>query len=160
MIIQIAIGAVATLVAYYLIAKALDLDLSYGFLSGPAGFNFSNQFLTDFDSNNSRWDAYGVGIINTVRLVVIGIVMTTVIGVFAGIARLSDNWLVSRIATVYVETIRNTPLLIQIFIWYTVVLLQLPRISEAVNVYDFPISPTAPWHCRLYRPATISTRGW
>ncbi|MCH8948921.1 MAG: ABC transporter permease subunit [Chloroflexi bacterium] len=134
--IQAAIAAGAGLIVFYLVVKALDLDLGYGFLSGPAGFNFSNQWLTNYDSNDSRLGAYGVGILNTVRLVAIGIVMTTVLGVFAGIARLSDNWLVSRLAMVYVETIRNTPLLIQIVIWYTVVLLQLPRIAEAINVFD------------------------
>ena len=134
--IQAAIAAGAGLIVFYLVVKALDLDLGYGFLSGPAGFNFSNQWLTNYDSNDSRLGAYGVGILNTVRLVAIGIVMTTVLGVLAGIARLSDNWLVSRVAMVYVETIRNTPLLIQIVIWYTVVLLQLPRIAEAINVLD------------------------
>lgn len=134
--IQAAIAAGAGLVALYLLLKALDLELGYGFLSGPGGFNFSNQWLTTYDSNDSRLDAYGVGILNTVRLVFIGIVLTTILGVLAGIARLSDNWLVSRLATFYVETIRNTPLLIQIVIWYTVVLLQLPRISEAINVLD------------------------
>ncbi|MBN4064752.1 ABC transporter permease subunit [Dehalococcoides mccartyi] len=96
----------------------------------------SNQWLTSFDSNNSRLDAYGAGILNTVRLVIIGIILTTIIGVLAGIARLSDNWLVSRLATLYVETVRNTPLLVQIIIWYTVVFLQLPKISEPINVLD------------------------
>jgi general L-amino acid transport system permease protein len=136
MLIQIGIGTITGLVILYLIAKAAGLDLGYDFLSGPAGFNMSNQWLTNFDSNDSRIDAYGVGILNTVRLVLIGIVLTTILGVFAGIARLSDNWLVSRIASVYVETIRNTPLLVQIVIWYTVVFLQLPQIAEPINVLD------------------------
>ena len=144
-LIQLAIGTVAGIVAIYMIAQALGLELGYGFLSGPAGFNFSNQWLTNYDSNDTRLGAYGVGIVNTVRLVLIGIVMTTVLGVLAGIARLSSNWLVSKIATVYVEMIRNTPLLIQIFIWYTVVLLQLPKISDAINVLDiFYLSNRAP----------------
>lgn len=119
-----------------MVDRALNLDLGFGFLSGPGGFNFSNQWLTDYDSNDTRLGAYGVGILNTVRLVLIGIVLTTILGVVAGVARLSDNWLVSRLATLYVETIRNTPLLIQIVIWYTVVLLQLPRIADAVNILD------------------------
>lgn len=119
-----------------MIDRALDLELGFGFLSGPGGFNFSNQWLTGYDSNDSRLGAYGVGILNTVRLVLIGIVLTTILGVFAGVARLSDNWLVSRLATLYVETIRNTPLLIQIVIWYTVVFLQLPKIADAVNILD------------------------
>ena len=120
----------------YLVDRALGLDLGYGFLSGPGGFNFSNQWLTRYDSNDSRLDAYAVGILNTVRLVFIGIILTTILGVLAGVARLSDNWLVSRLAMLYVETIRNTPLLIQIVIWYTVVLLQLPKIADAINFLD------------------------
>ena len=96
----------------------------------------SNQWLTNFDSNDSRYGAYCVGVLNTVRLVVIALVLTTILGVLAGIARLSDNWLVSRLATLYVETIRNTPLLVQIVIWYTVVFLQLPKIADPINVLD------------------------
>ena len=136
MMIQLAIGAGALLFVRYLVVKAAGLDLGYAFLSGDGGFAFSHQWMTNYDTSSSMLDAYGVGILNTVRLVVIALVMTTVLGVFAGIARLSDNWLVSRMATVYVETIRNTPVLIQIVIWYSAVLLQLPRISEAVNFFD------------------------
>jgi general L-amino acid transport system permease protein len=136
LLIQSGIGAIAALAVLYLLGQAAGLDLGYGFFSGPAGFNMSNQWLTNFDSNDSRVDAYGVGILNTVRLVFIGIVLTTILGVFAGIARLSDNWLVSRLATLYVETIRNTPLLVQIVIWYTVVFLQLPKIADPINVLD------------------------
>ncbi len=124
------------MVVAYLLARAAGLDLGYGFMSGPSGFNMSNQWLTNFDSNDSRIDAYGVGILNTVRLVFIGIILTTILGVLAGIARLSDNWLVSRIATLYVEVIRNTPLLVQIVIWYTVVFLQLPQIADPINLFD------------------------
>ena len=98
------------------------------------GFALANQWLTTFDSNDSRWVAYGAGVFNTVRIVAVGIVLATILGVVMGVARLSSNWLVSRLATVYVEVIRNTPLLVQIVFWHTVVLLQLPRISEAVNV--------------------------
>ncbi len=136
MLIQIGIGVITGLVILYLAVRASGLDLSYGFMSGPSGFNMSNQWLTNFDSNSSRVDAYGVGILNTIRLVLIAITLTTVLGVFAGIARLSDNWLVSRLALLYVETIRNTPLLIQIVIWYTVVFLQLPRIANPIIVFD------------------------
>lgn len=134
--IQIAIGTVAGLIALYLLGRALNLDLGYSFLSGAGGFNISTQWLTSYDSNGSRQDAYLAGIVNTVRLVLIGIVMVTVIGVLAGIARLSNNWLVSRLATLYVEVIRNTPLLIQIVFWYTVVLLQLPKIADAIVFLD------------------------
>jgi len=68
--------------------------------------------------------------------VVVGILLATVIGVLAGVARLSDNWLVSRIATVYVEVVRNTPLLVQIIFWYTAVFLKLPRIEAERSLFD------------------------
>lgn len=117
-----------------MVDKARDLeDLGFGFLSGSGDFPLSTQWLTSYDKNDSLLDAYGAGLFNTVRLVLIGIFLATVLGVLAGVARLSDNWLVSRIATVYVETIRNTPLLIQIVIWYTVVFLQFPRVEDAIE---------------------------
>ena len=122
------------LFVYYMADKARDLDdLGFDFLSGSGDFPLSTQWLTDYKSNDTLLGAYGAGIFNTVRLVVIGIVLATILGVLAGIARLSSNWLVAKLATLYVETIRNTPLLIQIVIWYTVVFLQLPRVENAIE---------------------------
>jgi general L-amino acid transport system permease protein len=133
-IIQIAIAVGVGLFVFYMADKARDLDdLGFDFLSGSGDFPLSTQWLTNYESNDTLLGAYGAGIFNTVRLVVIGIVLATVLGVFAGIARLSSNWLVSRLATLYVETIRNTPLIIQIVIWYTVVFLQLPRVENAIE---------------------------
>ena len=122
------------LFVFYMVDKARDLDdLGFDFLSGSGDFPLSTQWLTNYESNDTLLGAYGAGIFNTVRLVVIGIVLATVLGVLAGIARLSSNWLVAKLATLYVETIRNTPLLIQIVIWYTVVFLQLPRVENAIE---------------------------
>ena len=123
------------LVVAYLIAQALDLELDFDFLSGPGGFSISHQWLTDYVATDSRLAAYTTGIVNTIRLVLIGIVLTTVIGVLAGIARLSSNWLLSRLASLYVETIRNTPLLVQITFWYIAVFLELPEIVENRNLF-------------------------
>lgn len=123
------------LILAYLIVKALGLDLDFAFLSGPGGFSIPHQWLTGYEATDTRLAAYATGIVNTVRLVVVGIVLTTVIGVLAGVARLSNNWLLSRLATFYVETIRNTPLLIQIIFWYTVVFLELPQIAENRNLF-------------------------
>ena len=123
------------LVVAYLIAQVLDLELDFDFLSGPGGFSISHQWLTDYVATDSRLAAYTTGIVNTIRLVLIGIVLTTVIGVLAGIARLSSNWLLSRLASLYVETIRNTPLLVQITFWYIAVFLELPEIVENRNLF-------------------------
>ena len=79
--------------------------------------------------------AFLVGIVNTVRVAVIGIVLATIIGTVVGIARLSGNWLVRKLATVYVETIRNIPLLVQLFFWYFAVMLTaLPLVKEAIRL--------------------------
>ena len=117
---------------FYLITRALSLDLGFGHLSSRAGFGISHTFLTDYSSNDSRWQAYFVGIINTIRVSFIGILLATTLGVFMGLARLSKNFLINKISAGYVEFIRNTPLLIQIIFWQ-LVLLQLPQISNALT---------------------------
>ncbi len=134
--LQTAVAFVILLLLAYVVERASHLDLGLGFLEAPAGFQISHTFVIEFDSTGSRFAAYLVAAANTVRLVVIGILLATVVGVLAGVARLSDNWLVSRIATVYVEVIRNTPLLVQIIFWYTAVFLKLPRIDAERNVLD------------------------
>ena len=65
-----------------------------------------------------------------------GIALATLVGLVAGVARLSSNWLVSRLATVYVEVVRNTPLLVQIIFWYIAVFLQLPKIADSISLFD------------------------
>ncbi len=117
---------------FYLITRAFSLDLGFGHLSSRAGFGISHTFLTDYSSNDSRWQAYFVGIINTIRVSFIGILLATTLGVFMGLARLSKNFLINKISAGYVEFIRNTPLLIQIIFWQ-LVLLQLPQISDALT---------------------------
>ena len=134
--LQTAVAFVLLLLLAYVAERASHLDLDLGFLQAPAGFQISHTFVIEFDSTGSRFAAYMVAATNTVRLVVLGILLATLIGVLAGVARLSDNWLVSRIATVYVEVIRNTPLLVQIIFWYTAIFLKLPRIDAERNVFD------------------------
>ncbi len=131
----IATAGLLLLLAWF-VSRALTLDLSLDFMEQRTGFAISNQWLTDFSSDDSRWMAYATGVFNTVRLAVVGILLATLLGVVMGVARLSGNWLVAKIATVYVETIRNTPLLVQIVFWYTVVFLELPRISRGVDLLD------------------------
>ena len=117
---------------FYLITRAFSLELGFGHLTSRAGFGISHTFLVDYTSNNSRWDAYFTGVINTIRVSLVGIILATILGVLMGLARLSKNFLVNRIAAGYVEFIRNTPLLVQIIFWQ-LVLLQLPQISNALT---------------------------
>ena len=125
-------GALAAF-GYYLIDRARDLELGFDYLSGRAGFDISHQFGTNYGRNDSRLDLYIGGIVNTIRLAGVGIVLASLLGLVVGVARLSNNWLVSRLATVYIETVRNVPLLVQILFWYIAVFLQLPRLSESFN---------------------------
>ncbi len=135
-LVQVAFAGLLVAFGYYLVDKARDLELGFDFLNGRAGFGISHQFGTNYDGNDSRLDAYLVGVVNTVRIAAVGIALATLVGLVAGVARLSRNWLVSRLATVYVEIVRNTPLLVQIVFWYTAVMLQLPKISDSISLFD------------------------
>ena len=120
---------------FYLFIKASKLELGFDFLTNEAGFALANQWLTDYTPTNTRIDAYITGVFNTVRLVIVGILFATLLGVIIGIARLSSNWLLRKIATVYVEVIRNLPLLLQIIFWWSFTL-ALPTIKEHINLFD------------------------
>ncbi|UCF96681.1 MAG: ABC transporter permease subunit [Spirochaetaceae bacterium] len=106
------------------------LIFSYSFLDEAASFDLAEGI--EFEPTDTYARAFLVGVLNTVRVAVIGIVFATFLGLFTGIARLSRNWLVSKIARVYIEVIRNTPLLVQLFFLYFAVILKLPKLSEAV----------------------------
>ena len=105
------------------------LDAGYGFLWDTSAFDI-NQRLITYDSTHTYGRAFIVGGLNTVLVASMGIVAATVIGFLAGILRLSRNYLVSRIVTVYVEFTRNVPLLLQIIFWW-VILLALPRVRDS-----------------------------
>jgi general L-amino acid transport system permease protein len=98
---------------------ALGKDIRFGFLWSTAGYDI-NQQLIPFTSQDTHARAALVGILNTLLVAVLGCILATVIGVLAGVLRLSKNWLVARIMTVYVEAMRNTPLLIWIYIVFAV----------------------------------------
>ena len=106
------------------------LIFSYSFLDEEASFDMAEGI--EFSPTDSYARAFLVGVINTIRVAAIGIVLATLLGLITGISRLSRNWLVSKIATVYIEIIRNTPLLVQLFFLYFAVIMKLPKLSEAV----------------------------
>jgi general L-amino acid transport system permease protein len=112
------------------------VDISQDFLKQRAGFNIKETaFGFDYTANDSYRQAYTAGLLNTVWVAVIGIFLATIVGVVAGVARLSRNWLVSRVAMVYVETFRNVPLLVQLIFWYTAVVLKLPKFADSIDVF-------------------------
>ncbi|MBM6550591.1 amino acid ABC transporter permease [Marinomonas ostreistagni] len=127
---------------YYLFhnlqANLQDQGISTGFafLNEPAGFPILIH-LIDYTEANSYGRAFVVALINTTVISLMGIVLATVIGVIMGLARLSQNWLVARLATVYIETLRNIPLLLQMFFWYFAVLAALPHPRNSIEMGDF-----------------------
>ena len=109
------------------------IEFGFGFLSQESSFDV--QFsLIDYDGSHSYARAYLVGLLNTLLVAFIGIIISTILGVIIGIARLSPNYLIERSAAFYVEFFRNIPLLLQIFFWYFAALraLPLPQDTEAM----------------------------
>jgi general L-amino acid transport system permease protein len=104
----------------------------FGFWNNTAGFDISQTLISYSASTSSFGRAFWVGLLNTLLVAAIGIVLTTVLGFVVGIARLSRNWLVARLAGGYVELIRNVPLLLQLLFWYNAVLKSLPPLGGSL----------------------------
>ena len=132
LIIQFIFLIFVGLFIYYLASKARLLDMTLSHFSSRAGFGISHTFIIDYTSNDSRWVSYFTGVINTIRVCIVAILFATLLGTIMGVARLSKNILFSTISYLYVEILRNTPLLIQIIFWQ-IIFLKLPRISEALT---------------------------
>ncbi len=113
--------------------ERLGVQTGFGFLSQTAGFDIS-QTLIAYDRTWTYGRAFLVGLLNTFYVAIVGIVLATVIGFVVGIARLSSNWLVAKVAAAYVEIIRNVPLLLQLIVWYVVVLGGLPSPQQSLVV--------------------------
>ncbi len=106
------------------------IEFGFGFLTQESSFDV--QFsLIDYDGSHSYARAYLVGLLNTLLVAFLGIIISTILGVIIGIARLSPNYLIERVASVYVEFFRNIPLLLQIFFWYFAALRALPLPQDA-----------------------------
>ena len=110
-----------------------NIASGFGFWNTTAGFDVS-QTLIEYSNTSTYGRAFWVGVYNTILVAAIGIVLATIVGFTMGIARLSTNWLIARLATVYVETIRNVPLLLQLFVWYFAVLKALPPPRQSVEL--------------------------
>jgi general L-amino acid transport system permease protein len=105
----------------------------FGFWDNTAGFDISQTLIT-YSTLSTYGRAFWVGLLNTLLVAALGIVLATVLGFLIGIARLSKNWLVGRMAGFYVETIRNIPLLLQLLFWYNAVLKSLPQIRDSFAI--------------------------
>lgn len=113
--------------------RGLGLTLNLNFLQNEAGFDISEGI--PYEPTDTYLKAFCVGIVNTLKVSIVGIVCATLLGLLFGIARLSSNWLIRTIATAYVECFRNLPLLLQILFWYTAVVAQLPRVRESISIF-------------------------
>ncbi len=107
----------------------LGITFGFDFLNSQASFDIGEKVI-DYSPENSYRQAYWVGLFNSLRVMIIGIVFATIAGLTVGIARLSDNWLLRTLAGLYVEIIRNTPLLLQLFFWYFAVFIAFPKLEE------------------------------
>ena len=105
--------------------KRQNIASGFGFWNTTSGFDIS-QTLISYSNTSTYGRAFWVGLTNTLLVAVIGVFFATIVGFTMGIARLSKNWLIARLATVYVETVRNIPLLLQLFVWYFMILNMLP----------------------------------
>lgn len=144
-IFQVILLAVVVFVGYYLFnnlqsnLESRGISTGFRFLNEPAGFPILIH-LIDYTETSTYGRAFMVALINTFVISLLGIILATVIGVVMGLARLSNNWLVARLATVYIETLRNIPLLLQMFFWYFAVLSALPSPKNSIILGDFMLN--------------------
>jgi general L-amino acid transport system permease protein len=110
--------------------RAQGKTTGFDFLGDIAKFDIFFT-LIPYSRASTYFDAFVVGLLNTILVAVIGIILATIVGFFLGIARLSNNWIIARLATIYVETARNIPLLLQLFFWYFSVLKAMPSVKQS-----------------------------
>ena len=140
----VAVAVIALLVVFLAHNTATNMrqrgmQSGFGFLLGTAGFDIGESLFT-FDPGESYLQAYLVGVTNTLRVAVLGIVLTTILGTLIGVGRFSRNALVRGLCRVYVEAFRNIPVLLQLLMWYLVFTEFLPSMAEAWEVGPFFLS--------------------
>jgi general L-amino acid transport system permease protein len=138
-VVQAAVGLVVLLAIAFLLGNlvrnltAAGLLLSWRWLNQPAGFDISES-LIPFNAQLPYWRALAAGLVNTIRAVLVGLVGATLLGTLVGMASFSHNGLLKRLARIYVEVVRNIPLLLQLVFWYFVVFLTLPNGAAALQL--------------------------
>ncbi|HIB31480.1 MAG TPA: ABC transporter permease subunit [Candidatus Thioglobus sp.] len=108
----------------------------FGFLNDEAGFAVNDNFFLDYSPASTNLQAFYVGIVNTLIVAITGIFFASVLGLIVGISRLSSNYLIRKIATVYIEIFRNIPILLQILFWYSIALSTFPSPKNSINFFD------------------------
>lgn len=110
------------------------IQFGYNFLQNAAGFSISESVIP-YQASDPYSQVMLAGLVNSLRVMISGIILTTIVGVAAGIASFSENWLLKKISFFYVEIVRNTPLLLQLFFWYFAVFSALPNISNPAKIF-------------------------
>lgn len=142
LIFQILISAALALFVVYIVRNTLHnmelrgISTGFGFLGTEAGFGIL-QSLIEYDETHTYGRTFLVGLLNTLLVSALGVFFATLLGFVMGVARLSPNWLIARIATAYVEIFRNIPLLLQIFFWYFAVGINLPHPRQSLALGEF-----------------------
>lgn len=113
--------------------RRLGFNFGFNFLNSPASFGIGDTAIPYTPTDPFR-RALLVGLVNTLRVIVLGIILATLLGIVAGVARLSDNWLVRQVSTAYIELFRNTPLLLQLFLIYQAGFLRLPAPNQPLQL--------------------------
>lgn len=115
-------------------------ELGFDFLGSQASFAIGSDNLTGYDPSDpvkgSYFQVMLAGFVNTVRVVVLGIILTTILGIVAGAASFSENWLLRKIGQVYVEIARNIPVLVQLLFWYLAVFAKFPRADDRLSFFN------------------------
>lgn len=123
------------LVNFFRAADARNLNLGFGFLDAAAGFPISESHI-EYDPSMSFGRAFLTGLVNTLLVSGAGIVFATIFGVLVALSRMSSNWLLSKLALIYIEFHRNIPLLILLYLWYFTVFQQFPAVTESLVFGD------------------------
>ena len=119
--------------------EARGIHTGYSFLKNRAGFDilpFLGNYLQDYTPESSNLTVFYVGLINTLVVAFVGIIVTTFLGLFIGIARLSNNYLIAKLAGGYIELFRNVPVLLQIFFWYNIFINIFPHPKKSLSFFD------------------------
>ena len=156
----VALAAVAAGVWYFVDntldnLRRLGLASGFGFMEREAAFPIGESLIT-YTPADSYGRALLVGIVNTLYVSAIGVVIATILGTVIGLARLSQNWLVGKLASIYVEVVRNTPLLLQLFFWYMIFLEVLPPARQALQ----PVADVFLSNRGMRFPVPAAAEGW
>lgn len=137
--LQVALAALLAAALAWIVAnvstnlESRGIASGFAFLFREAGFEIGETTLVAYGAADTFLRALAAGLANTVRVAFLGILLATLIGVPAGLARLAPNWLLARLAGAYVELVRNVPLLVQLFFWYALIADGLPPPAEALH---------------------------